>query len=59
MFFDHLETIMKGIEDLSQWIGDKQIEVLEDIQVGLENAPRTMRRLFEGKNLGKQILKIH
>ena len=58
MYFDHLETIAKGIEDLAQWIGEEQITVIEDIQTGLENAPKTLRRLFEGENLGKQILKI-
>jgi hypothetical protein len=30
----------------------------EDVQVGLENAPRTLLRLFEGRNLGKQLLRI-
>ena len=58
MYFDHIDTIAKGIEDLAQWIGEEQITVVEDIQSGLENAPKTLRRLFEGKNLGKQILKI-
>ena len=58
MYFDHVETIEKGIGDLAQWIGEEQITVIEDIQTGLENAPKTLRRLFEGKNLGKQILKI-
>jgi NADPH-dependent curcumin reductase CurA len=30
----------------------------EDVQEGLENAPRTLLRVFEGKNRGKQLLKI-
>jgi hypothetical protein len=30
----------------------------EDIQEGLEQAPATLARLFEGKNLGKQLLKV-
>ena len=29
-----------------------------DVQEGLENAPRTLRRLFAGENQGKQLLKI-
>lgn len=29
-----------------------------DVQEGLENAPRTLRRLFRGENVGKQPLKI-
>jgi NADPH-dependent curcumin reductase CurA len=30
----------------------------EDIQHGLENAPRTLMRLFHGENFGKQLLKL-
>ena len=30
----------------------------EDVAVGLENAPRTLMRLFTGENFGKQLLKI-
>ena len=29
-----------------------------DVQEGLENAPATLRRLFEGRNDGKQLLRI-
>jgi NADPH-dependent curcumin reductase CurA len=29
-----------------------------DVQQGLENAPATLRRLFEGRNEGKQLLRI-
>jgi hypothetical protein len=30
----------------------------EDVAVGLENAPRTLMRLFTGENFGKQLLRI-
>jgi NADPH-dependent curcumin reductase CurA len=30
----------------------------EDIQHGIENAPRTFLRLFSGENLGKQLLQV-
>ena len=29
-----------------------------DVQRGIENAPRTFRRLFSGENLGKQLLRL-
>jgi NADPH-dependent curcumin reductase len=29
-----------------------------DVQHGLENAPATLRRLFEGRNEGKQLLRV-
>jgi NADPH-dependent curcumin reductase CurA len=28
------------------------------VQPGLENAPKTLRRLFEGRNEGKQLLRV-
>jgi hypothetical protein len=34
------------------------VQFSEDIQHGLENAPRTLMRLFQGLNFGKQLLKI-
>jgi len=29
-----------------------------DVQRGLEKAPATLRRLFEGRNEGKQLLRV-
>ena len=43
---------------LAQWHGEGKVKQLEDVQEGLENAPRTFMRLFSGANLGKQLLKI-
>jgi NADPH-dependent curcumin reductase CurA len=43
---------------LSQWIRDGKLKYKEDIQQGLENAPRTLMRLFSGANFGKQLLKV-
>ena len=33
-------------------------EAREDVAIGLENAPRSLMRLFTGENFGKQLLKI-
>ena len=43
---------------IKKWISEGRINCKEDIQVGFENAPKTLRRLFESKNKGKQLLKI-
>jgi hypothetical protein len=43
---------------MTQWIRDGRIRYKEDIQEGFENTPRTLMRLFEGKNFGKQMLKV-
>ena len=43
---------------LAAWIREGKLRYKEDIQHGLENAPMTLRRLFQGENFGKQILKL-
>jgi hypothetical protein len=43
---------------LAAWLLEGKIKHREDIQEGIENCPETLNRLFTGKNLGKQMLKI-
>ena len=43
---------------LADWVRTGRIESRADIQVGFENAPATLMRLFEGRNIGKQLLKV-
>ncbi len=55
---DYLPRFAEASQQLAAWVTEGKIAHQEDIQHGLENAPRTLRRLFEGKNLGKQLLKL-
>jgi len=43
---------------MAEWIRSGQLRSLEDVVVGLENAPSALARLFSGANRGKQLLKI-
>jgi NADPH-dependent curcumin reductase CurA len=43
---------------MKDWIRDGRMRYKEDIQHGLENAPRTLMRLFHGENFGKQLLQL-
>ncbi len=45
-------------DTVSGWIRDGRIEYREDIVDGLENAPRAFQGLLEGKNFGKQIVRV-
>ncbi len=45
-------------DKLLQWIKSGELNYHEDIQVGLESMPAALNRLFEGKNVGKQLVKI-
>ena len=44
--------------ELSGWIASGEPKHGQDIQEGIENTPKTFLRLFEGKNVGKQLFKI-
>jgi NADPH-dependent curcumin reductase CurA len=55
---DYIPRFGEAIKALAGWVMAGEIVHQEDIQEGLENAPATFQRLFQGKNLGKQLLKI-
>lgn len=55
---DYASRFREGTEKLSAWVREGRIAHLEDIQDGLENAPKALLRLFEGRNLGKQLLRV-
>ena len=43
---------------IANWLRDGRLHYREDIQDGLDKAPRTLMRLFVGENRGKQLLKV-
>jgi len=58
ILFDHIAGVGEAIADLNRWSEAGDLVVEEDIQQGFENTPKTFLRLFQGKNLGKQLLEI-
>ncbi|BCW87161.1 NADPH-dependent curcumin reductase [Alphaproteobacteria bacterium SO-S41] len=55
---DYAPRFAEGVKALADWMAAGAIKSIEDVQEGLENAPATLRRLFEGKNFGKQLLRL-
>ena len=55
---DYLDRADIAIPELLGWIETGDLVHQEDIQEGFENIPDTLNRLFTGKNIGKQLLKI-
>ena len=43
---------------LRAWVDAGEIVYEEDVVEGLEHAPAALRRLFEGRNLGKQLVRV-
>ena len=55
---DYASEFAWARERMAGWIREGRLRHKEDIQHGLENAPRTLMRLFGGDNFGKQLLRI-
>ncbi len=45
-------------KEMAQWIKEGKLTYQEDVLEGLENMPVALNRLFEHKNVGKQLVKI-
>jgi len=58
ILLDFLGQARQAQAELRGWLDAGKLVCEEDIQEGFENTPRTFLRLFEGKNLGKQLLRI-
>ncbi|WP_194836771.1 NADP-dependent oxidoreductase [Nocardia sp. XZ_19_369] len=58
IFLDYLDRFPEAFGRLHAWMTQGDIVYAEDIQEGLELAPTLLRGLFEGRNLGKQLLRI-
>jgi NADPH-dependent curcumin reductase CurA len=55
---DYPSRVPEATEALGRWHREGRLVQKGDVAVGLENAPRTLMRLFSGENFRKQLLKI-
>lgn len=55
---DYKDRFPEAQAQIQKWLESGEFKYFEDIQEGFENAPATFRRLFSGKNIGKQLLKL-
>ncbi len=58
IMLDYLHRIEEFQAEFGTWVLEGKIKTREDIQEGFENIPATLNRLFEGRNQGKQLLKL-
>lgn len=58
ILFDYAARYPEAQSRLAAWIREGRLQYKEDIQIGFENAPRALMRLFQGENFGKQLLKV-
>ncbi|MFB6188754.1 MAG: NADP-dependent oxidoreductase [Halapricum sp.] len=55
---DFAPRFEQATRKLAQWVGDGEITYRETVTDGLENAPEAFIGLFEGENIGKQLVKV-
>jgi len=55
---DYADRFPEAEKQIKKWLLSGEFNYFEDIQEGIENAPATFMRLFSGKNIGKQLLKL-
>ncbi len=56
--FDYKDRYQEASLKLSKWLSEGSIKSKEDIVEGIENFPKAFNRLFNGKKLGKLVLKV-
>jgi len=58
IILDYFDRAMEAVGVLAGWAAEGKIKDRFDVVTGLENAPAALRRLFEGANIGKQLIKV-
>ena len=56
--YDFESEFPRAEKKMAEWIAAGRMRYLEDVLEGLENMPRALIRLYEGRNVGKQIVKV-
>lgn len=56
--YDYEKDFPKAEKEMAQWIKEGKLTYQEDVLEGLENMPIALNRLFERKNVGKQLVRL-
>ena len=58
LFHQFTDRFDEAYKQLSSWLRERRIRYREDIVKGLPNAPRSFIGLLQGRNIGKQLVKL-
>ncbi|WP_459549377.1 NADP-dependent oxidoreductase [Nocardia sp. X0981] len=58
IFYDHHADFPAALTQLAGWVAAGELRWAEDIVEGLADAPAALQRLFDGANLGKQLVQV-
>ena len=55
---DYLPRFAEGVAQLAQWYAEGRSNTATPSSTGLEQAPTALNMLFDGRNLGKLLIKV-
>jgi NADPH-dependent curcumin reductase CurA len=58
LIYDYAPRFKEAERDMVDWIRDGRLTYQEDVLDGIERMPEALIRLYEGKNSGKQVVRI-
>jgi NADPH-dependent curcumin reductase len=58
IILDYVKRFPEALSKLGPWYREGKIKYRVDVYPGLENAPQTLKRLFDGSHKGKLIVKV-
>jgi NADPH-dependent curcumin reductase CurA len=58
ILFDYQDRYEDALADIRQWYKEGKLNYREDIAEGLENAPAALVGLYEGRNMGRQLIRV-
>ncbi|MCZ6590788.1 MAG: NADP-dependent oxidoreductase [Alphaproteobacteria bacterium] len=58
ILFDYQDRYEDALADIRQWFKEGKLNYREDIAEGLENAPAALAGLYEGRNKGRQLIRV-
>ena len=58
LVYDYSQRFEAATRQLGEWVQSGQLQYRETVTEGLENAPDAFIGLFDGENIGKQLVKV-
>jgi len=58
LVFQFADRYPEGLRQMAQWLKEGKLKYKEDIEHGLENTPRAFMAMLQGRNMGKQLVKV-
>lgn len=55
---DFADHVAEGMQQLSEWVSEGKLKFEETVVEGFDKLPETFLGLFEGKNIGKYLVKV-